>query len=108
MLVKIKAILSRTESSPDRDYFINPDYIQNASFKETPLSLELTMSDGTVFSIFHSCWIRDAGKESQVIKLLYDEFLRLDQEMSDKEYDQWVDQQAKKYYQSIGYYSEDW
>ncbi len=50
MLVKIQAVLERQDSSCVKDYFINPDYITNASFSEDE-RLSISMIDGTRYVI---------------------------------------------------------
>lgn len=108
MLVKIKAIILKRNSNKSQDFFINPDYIQNASFRENPTRLELKMSDGVIYLVLHSSWIWDAGNKSPSIKLLYDEFVHFEKSSYDKEYDRWIDEKAELYGESIGRYPTDW
>lgn len=108
MLVKIKAIAINDGSSKEKDYLINPNYIQNASCVDTgTLRLELKMSDGTKYQILDPAWIQEASKNSQIMKVLYDEFTHTEQVIRDEEYDRWIDQKAKEYFQSKGILPED-
>lgn len=108
MLVKIKAIIANEKAPKEQDVFINPDYIQNASFDKDSSSLWLRMADGTRYIILRPYWLLEASQSSHVIKTLYDEFVQREQGMTDEEYDRWVDQKAKEYYSSIGDYPVYW
>lgn len=105
MLVKIQAVLERQDSSCVKDYFINPDYITNASFSEDE-RLSISMIDGTRYVICDPSQIENSARKSMEIQALYDQFQAVVQKQEDEEFDLWVD----TYYSGVNFaeYPEDW
>lgn len=74
MLAKIKAMVEGESSSCIKDYYINPDYIENAVFSDHPLQLVITMSNGTKYVISEPAWLYSDEYHSAVINVLLAEF----------------------------------